>query len=170
MNRGGHNQIKAYLPCSCLLSCESRLLSCESATVRPAVLVLLSTDCLSLPVRVPVRSIAKPYPVTLRDSESVTSSLPFLLRFRRSASTFVSRRTEEASIAPSSTIRSAVSLDPATSDPRDRDPPNLDSSPLSDLRVSNEAMLARSSTSYDVDLEPSSTPRPPPRDPRVVDR
>ncbi|OWM81883.1 hypothetical protein CDL15_Pgr007921 [Punica granatum] len=41
-------------------------------------------------------------------------------------------------------------LDPATSDPRDRDLANLDSSPLSDLRD-------------DVDLEPGSsrsTPRP----------
>ncbi|PKI67390.1 hypothetical protein CRG98_012218 [Punica granatum] len=47
-------------------------------------------------------------------------------------------------------------LNPATSNPRDRDPANLDSSPLSDLRD-------------DVDLEPGSTLRPPPRDPRIVD-
>ncbi|OWM71135.1 hypothetical protein CDL15_Pgr011262 [Punica granatum] len=43
-----------------------------------------------------------------------------------------------------------LSLDPTTSNPRDRDPANLDSSPLSDLRD-------------DVDLKPGSsrsTPRP----------
>ncbi|OWM90709.1 hypothetical protein CDL15_Pgr021014 [Punica granatum] len=77
-----------------------------------------------------------------------------------SASTSVSRRILHRSTVQASTIRSAVLLDPATSDPRDRYPVNLDLSPLSDLRVSDEATLARSSTSDEVDLEPGSTLRP----------
>ncbi|PKI54193.1 hypothetical protein CRG98_025426 [Punica granatum] len=132
---------KTFEPCSSLLSCESRLLSCEYATVRPAVLVLLSTDCLSLPVPVPV----PPPPLSAEELKKPPSLQP-------------------------STIRSAIPLDPVTSNPCDCDPANLDSSPLFDLKVSDEATLARSSTSDDVDLEPDSTPRPPPRDPQVVDR
>ncbi|PKI48892.1 hypothetical protein CRG98_030740 [Punica granatum] len=74
-----------------------------------------------------------------------------------SASTSISRRILHRSTVQASTIGSAVPLDPATSDPSDRYPANLDLSPLSDLRVSDEATSARSSTSDEVDLELGST-------------
>ncbi|OWM87768.1 hypothetical protein CDL15_Pgr016464 [Punica granatum] len=54
-------------------------------------------------------------------------------------STSVSRRILHRSTVQASMIRFAVLIDPATSNPRDRYPVNVDSSPLSDLRASDEA-------------------------------